>query len=142
LKNGHDDRQILEFKEMPESALSEYQTQRGSEYERKRKVLQAYWGLSLPPMFGVVGDAEHVFWMRPKFPAYIGFSNSSFHEDLAGFSELTYFISFKLGQWHGEQLKSGKYSQSIASNLKNLTSTVDKFTSDYLNVARALHKGK
>jgi hypothetical protein len=142
LKNGHDDRQILEFKEMSESALSEYQTQRGSEYERKRKVLQAYWGASLPPLFGVVGDAEHVFWMRPKFPTYIDFSNSSFHEDLAGFSELTYFISFKLGHWHGEQLKSGKYSQSIASNLKNLTSSVDKFTSDYLNVARARHKGR
>lgn len=142
LKNGSNDRQIVEFKEMSESALSKYQTQPGSEYERKLKVLQTYWGVNLPPMFGVIGDAEHVFWMRPKLPTYIDFSNSSFHDDLPGFSELTYFISFKLGQWHAEQSKSGKYSQSIASNLKNLTSTVDKFTSDYLNVARARHKAR
>jgi hypothetical protein len=142
LKNGGEDRQILEFKEVSESALSNYQTQPGSEYERELKVLRAYWGAELPPMFGVVGDAEHVFWMRPKLPAYIDFNKSSFREDLAGFAELTYFISFKLGQWHGEQLKSGKYSQNIASNLKNLTTAVDKFTSDYLNVARARHKGK
>ena len=135
-------RQIIEFKEMSQSALNKYQTQPGSEYDHKLKVLQAYWGVSLPALFGVVGDVEHVFWMRPKLPTYIAFSDSSFRDDLAGFSELTYFISFKLGQWHGEQAKSGNYSQSLTSNLKNLVAITDKFTSDYLNVARARHQGK
>lgn len=141
LKNGDDDRQILEFKEMDESALNGYQTQPGSEFDRKSKVLQAYWGSDIPQLFGVIGDTSHAFWMRLKLPAYIDFNKSSFRDDLPGFAELTYFISFKLGEWHALQLKTGKYSQNLSQNFKNLTAITDRFTSDYLDRARAQHKG-
>lgn len=142
LKNGDDDRQILEFKEMDQSALNVYQAQPGSEYERKLKVLLNYWGSDIPQLFGVVGDAQHAFWMRPKLPNYIDFNKTSFRDDLPSFAELTYFISFKLGEWHALQLKTGKYSQNLSQNFKNLTEITDRFTSDYLKVARAQHKGK
>ncbi len=138
LKASDVDRQFIEFKEMEGSSLANYQAQPGTTLERVHEALKIYWGEKMPELFGVVGDAQHAFWMRPKLPLYIDFNRSFFKKNIKDFTELSYFISYKLGQWHGRQMKSAAYCKNLEANFKKLAASMDQFTSDYLEVAAAL----
>ena len=106
LKNSDTEKEILEFKELGLPAVANYNKQPEHRLELAKDAVKTFWRSSLPNMFNITGDATKVFWMRPKLPNFIKLGHSDFKENPHHFADLTYFIAFKLGVWHGSQLGS------------------------------------
>ena len=140
LKKSGTDKAILEFKELGSPAVANYNKQPEDRLELARDVVNIFWYSSLPNMFNITGDAAKVFWMRPKLPNLIKLSHSDFKEHPQRFADLTYFIAFKLGVWHGSQLRSQLYANYLVSNLETLIFKSTDLITHYLDDTRALQK--
>ena len=91
-------------------------------------------------MFNITGDSTKVFWMRPKLPNFIKLSHSDFKRNPHHFADLTYFIAFKLGVWHGSQLRSQRYANYLESNFEASILKSTDLINHYLDDARFLQK--
>jgi hypothetical protein len=130
LRDGEGYKHVLEFKELRQPAVWLYQGQTGTDKQRMIYSLQVYWGRTLPANFEVVQTGNRLFWKRPKLPNYVDFSVSEFRDKKRKFSDLSAFIAFNLGKWHGSQL--GKKIERMGLEIKSFVEITDKFTEAYL----------
>jgi hypothetical protein len=139
LKKSNTEKEILEFKELGLPAVANYNNQPGDRLELAKDAVKTFWHSSLPNMFNVTGDAKKAFWMRPKLPNFIKLGHSDFRENPQQFADLTYFIAFKLGVWHGSQLGQ-RYANYVGSNFDDLIVKSAGLIASYLDEARALQR--
>jgi len=135
LRGSDGTKHILEFKELRQPAVWLYQEQRGSDLERLQQTLQIYWGRQLPPMFGAFQAGNRMFFMRAKLPNYTNFSADDFSSKERKFRELTGYIAFNLGRWHGTQLGARRVER-LGWEAGPLSETAKKFVEEYLVDAR------
>jgi len=140
LKNSDTEKEILEFKELGSPAVANYTKQLEHRLELAKDVVKTFWRSSLPNMFNITGDATKVFWMRPKLPNFIKLSHSDFKRNPNHFADLTYFIAFRLGVWHGSQLSSQRYANYLESNFEASILKSTDLINHYLDEARFLQK--
>lgn len=132
MRDDNGKKQILEFKELRKPAVWLYQSQGGSDRTRMMNSLKAYWGSELPATFKVLQADSRLFWMRPKLPNYVNFKTSDFREETEKFADLTGFISYNLGKWHGEQLGERRV-QRLGWETRAVKEAADKFVEAYLH---------
>ena len=75
-----------------------------------------------------------------KLPNCIKLSHSDFKENSQHFADLAYFIAFKLGVWHGSQLRSQRYANYLEFNFEDSILKSTDLINHYLDEARALQK--
>lgn len=141
LKKSKTERHIIEFKQMTTPSVSAYSQQNLSDLNRLEAVLNIYWGSRRPELFRLVGNSSEVYWMRPKYPNFVQFSHDEFSDNPEGFAELTYYISYKLGSWHGRQLRDPAYRLYIRDQFNAIADELNKFTVQYLKVVHSQNGG-
>jgi hypothetical protein len=141
MKKSDREKEIIEFKELGSPAVANYNKQPEHRLELAKDVVKTFWRSPLPNMFNIIGDATKVFWMRPKLPNFIKLSHSDFKRNPHHFADLTYFIAFRLGVWHGSQLRSQRYANYLESNFEASILKSTDLINHYLDEARFLQKG-
>ncbi|MBX3022079.1 MAG: DUF2252 family protein [Bdellovibrionales bacterium] len=137
LKKSANEREIIEFKALTEPAVALMFPQTLSAIQRVRAVADAYCEKGIAKNFGPVGDADQAFWMRPRLPSYIDFNAKLFSENPKAFAELSHYIAYKLGHWHGLQQRNADYGKYLSEHHKELAQNSAKFIAAYLSVARS-----
>lgn len=142
VQKSSEERHILEFKNLEAPAVALFQAQKQTALERGRGVLDVYWPDDIPEGFGFAGEGVDTYWVRPKLPSKINLDTQTFREDPDAFAELTYFIAFRMGQWHARQKPGSSYAKTLQDHPSRLAAAVDEFTAAYLEDARARQKEK
>ena len=78
--------------------------------------------------------------MCPKLPNFIKLGHGDFRINPQQFADLTYFIAFKLGVWHGSQLGRQRYANYLESNFEASILKSTDLINHYLDEARFLQK--
>lgn len=142
VNSKNDKRHILEFKPIKETSLQAYKSDQLSSFNRAKKAFKVFWPEGYPGEFGIYGDEENTYLMRPKYKKIVNFEVDELRAMSEEFAELTYFIAYHLGQMHGKQpvLKSDEFVKLLEDQFDELVEKSKKMTDDYLKGVKALHK--
>jgi len=136
LKRSDSERHFIEFKPLVDPAVGNYQAQ-ASNGGRLDQATKSYWSGQLPDAFGVVTSKGVHYWMRPRYPTMVRFSLSDFKDQPKAFAELTYYLAFRLGHWHGTQSGAEAYVRELTALSSKLVVQGDQFIAKYLRLAES-----
>lgn len=141
LKKSDNDRQIIEFKPLEAPSVQYIQNTQPGGVDRLQLVTDVFWDDGVPAPYGIVGDSRVAFWMRPRYPSYISLDLKEIVKHQKNFAELSQYIAFRMGAWHGKQASASGYASYLASHQDEMIKAADVAVHSYLQLAE-LNQGK
>lgn len=132
LGDGREAKLLLEFKELPESAVAYYQSQNGTA-SRVAKVVNAYSQSGLDEdKFGVVSANGVDFWMRPRHYQALDLDD----EELSGKDqkEFAQYLANWMGRCQRDQAGGKKLLKLIEEDEKAAKNALEEMVRAYLEV--------